>query len=112
MDKLEHYRNLLEQILSQHAAAPYAYGNIETKPVFDRVHDRYLLMDVGWNEKRLRVHGALVNVEIINGKFWIQYDGIESSIADDLERAGVPKSDIVLAWHELELRKYTDYAVA
>ena len=112
MDKLERYRNLLEDILTKHATEPYSYGNIETKTVFDRVHDRYLLLDVGWNEKRLRVHGALVSVEIIEGKFWIQYDGIEGGIADDLERAGVPKSDIVLAWHEPELRKYTDYAVA
>lgn len=111
MDKLEKYRKLIEKILAEHAEQPYSYGNIETKTVFDRAADRYLLIDVGWNEKNRRIHGALVNVEIINDKFWIQYDGIEGGIATDLEAAGVPKSDIVLAWHEPELRKYTEYAV-
>jgi len=111
MDKLENYRNLIEKILAEHASQPYSYGNIKSQTVFDRQRDQYLLVDVGWNNKRFRVHGALVHVEIIDGKFWIQYDGIEGGIAEELERAGVPKSDIVLAWHEPELRKYTDYAV-
>jgi hypothetical protein len=111
MDKLENYRNLIEKILTEHASQPYSYGNIKSQTVFDRQRDQYLLVDVGWNNKRFRVHGALVHVEIIDGKFWIQYDGIEGSITAELERADVPKSDIVLAWHEPELRKYTDYAV-
>ncbi|MCP9495815.1 MAG: XisI protein [Pyrinomonadaceae bacterium MAG19_C2-C3] len=111
MDKLEKYRNIIEKILTEHAAIPYSYGDIKSQTVFDRVNDRYLMVDVGW-EKGLRVHGALVHVEIVDGKFWIQYDGTEDGIATDLELAGVPKSDIVLAWHEPELRKYTDYAVA
>ncbi len=112
MDKLEKYRNLIEKILTQHASEPYSYGDIRSQTVFDRTNDQYLLVDVGWNNKRFRVHGALVHVEIIDGKFWIQYDGIEGGVAEELELAGVPKSDIVLAFHEPELRKYTDYAVA
>lgn len=112
MDKLEKYRNIIERILTEHANQPYSYGEIRSQTVFDRDRDQYLLVDVGWNNQRFRVHGALVHVEIIDGKFWIQYDGIEDGIATDLELAGVPKSDIVLAFHEPELRKYTDYAVA
>lgn len=112
MDKLEKYRNIVEKILTEHASMPYSYGEIRSQTVFDRTNDQYLLVDVGWNNKKFRVHGALVHVEIIDGKFWIQYDGIEDGIATDLELAGVPKSDIVLAFHEPELRKYTDYAIA
>lgn len=111
MDKLKKYRKIIEKILTEHASIPYSYGEIRSQTVFDRKNDQYLLVDVGWNNKRFRVHGALVHVEIIDGKFWIQYDGIEGGIAEELELAGVPKSDIVLAWHEPELRKYTDYAV-
>ncbi len=33
-------------------------------------------------------------------------------MATDLEAAGVPKTDIVPAFHEPELRKYTEYATA
>ena len=112
MDKLEKQRNIIENILTEHANQPYSYGEIRSQTVFDRNRDQYLLVDVGWNNKRFRVHGALVHVEIINEKFYIQYDGIEGGIATDLEREGVPKSDIVLAFHEPELRKYTEYAVS
>ena len=111
MDKLEKYRNIIENILTEHANQPYSYGEIRSQTVFDRNRDQYLLVDIGWNNKNFRVHGALVHIEIIDGKFWIQYDGIEDSVTAELELAGVPKSDIVLAFHEPELRKYTEYAV-
>ena len=111
MDKIEKYREIIEKILTEHANQPYSHDEIVSQTVFDRVNNRYLLVDVGWRKKRFRVHGTLVHVAIINGKFWIQYDGIEGSIVADLEEAGVPKSDIVLAFHEPEIRKYTEYAI-
>ncbi len=79
--------------------------------MFDREKDSYLLYVVGWNN-RGRIHGINMHIDIINGKIYIQHDSTEEGIATDLELAGVPKSDIVLAWHEPELRKYTEYAVA
>jgi XisI protein len=51
-------------------------------------------MDVGWDKDR-RVHGCLVHIDLIDGKIWIQRDGTEDGIAADLERAGIPKEDIV-----------------
>ena len=111
MDKLENYRNIVEKLLREYAAMPYSYGQIERRTMFDRATDACLLYIVGWDRDG-RVHGIVSHIDIIGGKIWIQRDGTEDGIADDLERAGVPKSDIVLAWHEPELRKYTEYAVA
>ncbi len=111
MDALNEYRDKLEAILMEYTHIPYAYGDIQTESVFDRVRDRYLLMNVGWDEGR-RVHGALVHVDIINGKFWIQRDGTEEGIAKHLVQAGVPKDQIVLAFRSEEMRKHTDFAVA
>ena len=54
----------------------------------------------------------MVHLDIIDGKIWIQRDGTEDGIATDLEAAGIPKSDIVLAFHPQRLRKYTEYAVS
>jgi hypothetical protein len=111
MDKLENYRNIVEKIISEYAAIPYAYGEIERRTMFDREKDSYLLYIVGWNN-RGRIHGINIHIDIINGKIYIQHDGTEDGIATDLERMGVPKSDIVLAFHAPELRKYTEYAIA
>ncbi len=110
MDKLENYRNKIEKILSEYAAIPFAYGNLESETIFDRTKDRYLLMTVGWKNGN-RVHSCLVHIDIINDKIYIQRDGTEEGIATDLEPEGVPKSDIVLAFHAPELRKHTEYAV-
>ncbi|WP_333146915.1 element excision factor XisI family protein [Microcoleus sp. B13-B6] len=53
-----------------------------------------------------------VYVRIRDRKFWIEEDWTEDGIATDLVRAGVPKEDIVLAFHEPGMRQYTDFAAA
>ena len=79
--------------------------------VVDRERGRYLLVDLGWDDLT-RVHGALVHVDVIDGKFWIQYDGTEEGVATQLVEAGVPRDRIVLASKHPSMRKYTDFAAA
>jgi hypothetical protein len=110
MDTAAHYRELIQKILSDYARIPYAHGDIRQETVFDTQRDHYLLVNVGWDGRR--VHGCLVHVDLIDGKFWIQRDGTEDSIATELEAAGVPKEHIVLAFHPAEVRPHTGYAVA
>jgi hypothetical protein len=110
MDTLSEDRRIIESILTEYASIPYAYGQVDRKTVFDRGGDHYLLMISGWDEGR--VHGCIVHVDLIDGKFWIQRDGTEDGIASELERAGVPKSRIVLAFREPAIRPHTGYAVA
>ncbi len=117
--KLDHYRQVIETILSEYASLPYSYANIQSEVVFDRTRvgtaslkeTRYLWMDIGWDGDR-RIHGCLVHIDLIDGKIWIQRDGTEEGIAADLERAGIPKEHIVLGFRPPELRPYTGYAVA
>ncbi len=111
MDTLENYRQLIRKILTDYAQVPYAYGEVQIEPVFDRENDRYLLMIVGRENDR-RVHGCLVHIDILNGKLWIQRDGTERGIANELVNAGVPKEQIVLGFRSPEIRKHTEFAVA
>jgi hypothetical protein len=111
MDRLETYRQIIEDTLSEYTHIPYAYGDFQTEAVFDRAHDRYLLVNVGWDSKQ-RVHGTLVHIDLIDGKVWIQRDGTETGVAQELVMAGIPRDQIVLAFRPLEIRRYTDYAVA
>jgi hypothetical protein len=108
---LDRYRQIIESILTEYTRIPYAYGDIQTEGVFDRQRDRYLLVNTGWEQGR-RVHGCLVHVDLIDGKFWIQRDGTEHGIAKELVAAGVPKEHIVLAFKPPEIRRHTDYAFA
>ena len=112
MDALDTYRETIEAILDEYTRIPYAYGDIQTEAVFDRVHDRYVLMNVGWEDDGARVHGSLVHVDIVDGKLWIQRDGTEDGIARELVKAGVAKDRIVLGFRRPEVRQHTDYALA
>jgi XisI protein len=110
MESLDAYREIIERTLTEYASVPYAHGDIQTEPVFDRERNRYLLVNVGWHDDE-RVHGALVHVEIIGDKIWIQRDGTEHGIAKDLVAAGIPRDRIVLGFRVPESRPYTGFAV-
>jgi XisI protein len=112
MDKLGHYRRLVKDILQQHAQSSGASSpGLETELVFDEQHDHYMLFRLGWWPKG-RVHGTTVHMRLRNGKFWIEEDWTEEGVATELLEAGVPQTDIVLAFHEPEMRQHTEFAVA
>jgi hypothetical protein len=110
MDTRDTDRQLIQKILTDYARIPYAHGDVQSVPVFDTERDHYLLVNVGWDDRR--IHGCLVHVDLIDGKFWIQRDGTEDGIASDLLDAGIPKDRIVLAFHSIKDRPHTGFAVA
>jgi hypothetical protein len=101
MDTLTQYRTLIQDILEEYAALKPSYGDVEMELIADTQRDHYQLLSIG----------TLIHIDIHNGKIWIQYDGTEEGIANRLVEHGVPKSDIVLAFHPPYKRPYTDFAV-
>ena len=110
MDRVEEYGKIIETILRDYAKIPYAYGNLERRLLIDHQSHNYALITQGWQLNK-RVHGCLIHVEIQDGKVWIQRDGTEEGIADELVAAGMPKENIVLAFHPPEVRQYSEYGV-
>jgi hypothetical protein len=110
MDKLDRYREIVRRLIEEYAGFKPANGRIETEAVMDRDRDHYEVMHVGWDGVR-RVHGAVVHIDINGGKVWIQYDGTSRPVAEELVAAGIPREDIVLAFHPAELRPLTGYGV-
>ena len=110
MDTLEKYRKIIQKILNQYAQIPYAYEEITSEVIFDQGNDRYLLMAIGWDGVK-RIHGCVIHLDIIDGKVWIQRDGTEEGVADELVAEGIPKNHIVLGFRSEEVRKYTEYAI-
>jgi hypothetical protein len=107
------YRRIVKDVLRRYAVGGYANADITNEVVFDGENDRYLVVSVGWGIRpKGRIHGCLLHVDIVDGKVWIQRDGTEGGIADELEEAGIPKEEIVLGFHEPQVRKYTGYAAA
>lgn len=108
MEKVVRYRQLVRQILEYYAQFKPAIPNVEMELLFDVERDRYQLMTIGWHEYQ-RFHGSLLHIDIKNGQIWIQHDGTEGGVANELVELGVPKEDIVLAFHAPYKRPYTGY---
>ena len=107
MERLN-YPKLVQEILETHAKA-CCDQQTEVKLLFDTDRDRYQVINMGWQELT-RIFGCIIYVEIKEGKIWIERDGTEIGIANELVEAGVPKQDIVLAFKAPYKRKFTDFA--
>jgi len=110
MDRVTRYREIIRRILADYARGRFAAGDIRSEVIVDPDQDHFELVNVGWDGDR-RVHGTVLHLDIIDGKIWVQHDGTDRPVVEALEAAGVPKEDIVLAWHPPYLRKLTGYAV-
>lgn len=108
-----HYSVLIKQVLNRHVdlCSRQTRSGLETLLISDDEKLHYILMNLGW-QKGDRVAAMTVYVRIIEGKFWVEEDWTEVGVAVELMEAGVPKEDIVLAFHEPQMRPHTDFAVA
>ena len=111
MDKLASYRQIIRTVLLPYTKITYANVPVRNIAVFDDEHGQYLIMSDGWDGVR-HLHGCLIHIEIIGNRLWVQRDGTEDGITDELVAAGIPKQDIVLGFQEPAVRKYTGYGVA
>jgi hypothetical protein len=97
MDTISKYRDAVKQIIFQYSQFRPSHGDIRLDVLFDETRDRYALMQVGWDRGR-RVRGNLIYVTIHDEKVYIEYDGVEHGITDDLIAKGISEDRIVLAF--------------
>jgi serine/threonine protein kinase len=110
MAKLDEYRGYIKEILTIYSQYGKSKGEVEAQTIFDTKHDHYQLVYVGWQKNR-RVYGCVLHLDIKDEKIWIQHNGTEANIADELVELGVPKQDIVLGFHSPYKRQFTEFAV-
>jgi hypothetical protein len=110
MDKLLKYREHARKILEEHAH-PSSDRAVETQVVIDEVRDHYLLLYIGWSGHE-RVRGCILHLDIKEGRIWVQYDGTEGGVANELVEMGVPKEDIILGFRAAYRRPLTGFGVA
>jgi XisI protein len=110
MASVENYRECVKKLLSKYASYKYSYGEVETQTVFDTERDHYQIVNVGWEQKH-RVYGCSIHIDIKDGKVWIQWNGTDIDIGEELAELGVPKHHIVIGFHPPYMRQLTEYAV-
>jgi hypothetical protein len=117
--KTTNKREIIEKLLSEYveylkgsnlsAQAETESTNYEL--ILDRENDRYLLIETGWLSGQ-RIYDVLIHIDIIARKLWIQKDGTEEGIADELVTMGIRTEQIVLAYKSLARRQITEFAVS
>ncbi|HIK31698.1 MAG TPA: XisI protein [Oscillatoriales cyanobacterium M59_W2019_021] len=110
MDRLEHYRQCVRQILSEYNKVKPSYGEVEQFIMVDPNSDRYQLSTIGWEGDR-RIFSCLIHIDLKDDKIWIQHDGTEFGVANELVQLGIPKQNIVLGYHDPNARQLTEFAV-
>jgi hypothetical protein len=105
MDKLTSYRQYIREFLTEQTQGQIIGGDIETEIIFDSDRDRYLLIDLGWQEHQ-RIYNCVIHLEIKDDKIWIQRNQTDKPIAEVLIAIGVAKEDIILGLQPPYIREY------
>lgn len=111
MDTLKAYQDAIVELLTHYASLQGSQNpDLEEQLILDREHNHFQILTIGW-EGTQRVYYPVFHIDIKNGKIWVQEDATDFDIVGELEKRGVPKSDIVLAFYSPAKQRLTDYAV-
>jgi hypothetical protein len=111
MDKGAAYREVIKRSLTEWESfiRRARHNGVEIQRIFDDANENYVLMYLGWDKDR-RVQKTALHLRVKSGRIWIEADETDEGFANVLLRAGVPRQDIVLAFHPPELRRLSEFA--
>lgn len=111
MDRTSEFRVIVNRIFQEIAEMTPSDAQVRTELICDDAVGHYQLGQVGW-EGNSRVDDVYLHVDVLDNKVWIQHDGTNLRLAEMFTREGIPKENIVLAFHRPDMRVYTDFAAA
>ena len=97
MDKVEKYRQILKSVTENHAKIFSPVQTVNSSAVCDFEQNNYFLIDFDTKEKR---HYIVFHLRLDNGEVFIEQDGIEYGIKQDLVEAGISPNEIVLSYQD------------
>jgi XisI protein len=106
--KLNQAKRIIREVL-QELVGMDSTGMIHYDAIFDDEHGRYQVLAIGFEGLRQVIH-PLAYLEIKDGLIWLHADNTDYGIAEELERQGIGKDQIVLGFQPASVRQYTDYA--
>jgi hypothetical protein len=98
MDRINQYRQIVRDFLQDFAA-----DDPEAQLIFDGERDRYVVIHNGWRGE-YRIYGCAMQLDIIEGKIWIQHNSTEIYIDRELIDRGIAPEDIILGFRSPSVR--------
>lgn len=109
MDKVKLYKSIVRNLVQEigNMANP-SLKDIETETILDDEKGHYLLFSVGWHKLQW-YYGSFLHIDVKpDGKVWLQHDGTDLIIAQELVDRGIPKHDIVLGFKSPVEREWVE----
>lgn len=100
------YPEIIKKILLEYLKYDSLDDVIKSSVSFDDEHGNYVLLQAGWRGNEY-LQGSVIHIQLIDNKIWIQYDGTEYGVANELVDAGIPKTEIMLGFRHPSVRQYT-----
>lgn len=95
---------IVRQLVEQLARVDDTEPSDATIKVLDEVGGHYLLFNNTWKDGR-RYYGCFLHIDIYpDGKIWLQHDGTDLNVAEQLLEAGIAKEEIVLGFQPPSVR--------
>lgn len=113
MDKLTTHKEIVRRVVTEIARMCPTDEQSETQLITDDEHGHYVLFSIGWYNNK-REYLPFVHLDVRpDGQVYVQHDGTDLVIAEWLVQEGIPKSEIVLAFHAPYRREdIEEYAVS
>jgi hypothetical protein len=106
MEKVKKYKEAVKNVIKDIYSISPSDEYVETQMIIDDERGHYLLFSVGWENSNW-VYGSFVHVDVKeDGKVWLQHDGTNLKVAEELSNAGIPKKDIVIGFQPPHARKF------
>lgn len=108
--KINKYHKIIAQWLTEYAQTRNSV-EMEYQCIIDTKNLQYQVVRVGWN-KGLFVYNVVFHLQIKEtGKIWFYVNNTDIEIDEELNRLGIPFSDMVVGFYPPEMRVQTKYAV-
>lgn len=106
MDKVLAYKGIIRAYVEEIYRMAPSSEEVETQLIIDDERGHYLLYSVGW-EGHHWVYGSFVHLDVKpTGRVWLQHDGTDLGVAEELVRRGIPKDEIVIGFQKPSVRPH------
>jgi len=113
MDKVEKYKEIVKKLTFEVGKLGTKADDIlKTQFITDDEHGHYLLYFNGWVSDMERTYGCFMHIDVTQeGKVWLQYDGTDLVLAQQLMDKGIAKEDLILGFKAPFKRKLMGFPV-
>ncbi len=106
---IQQLREIIQKTLKEYASIPSINSTSQDRLIFDTNADSYQWLSMGWNGMQ-RIFNVIIHIEIRQNLVWIERNNSSIEIGEILVEQGVPRNQIVLAFHAPYKRGLHGYA--